>query len=152
MFVCKRKTRTSATLLLLDCIMIQLPSSKVTCCADVIGSNCKLSGNGRLGSVGNYRSSAHFSQGPTAYAPLTYEAPALPHILCLASVCRCWFQSVKVAVCGRFVANVHHLLRTSHLRHDTSGWFHRPSEDCFRLRSWLIDEINVCRITNPLLS
>ena len=102
----------------------------------------------------NFPATVHpyFIQGPTAYAPLTYEAPALPHILCLASVCRCWFQSVRVAVCGRFVANVHHLLRTSHLRHDTSEWIHRPSEARFRLRSWLIDEINVCRITNPLLS
>ena len=92
----------------------------------------------------------YFLQGPTSYVPFTCEAPALPHVLVPASVCRCWFQSITMAVCGRYVANVHHLLRSSQLRHDTSEWIHRSCEDRFRFRAWLIDEINVCRITNPM--
>ena len=55
-----------------------------------------------------------------------------------------------MAVCDRYVANVHHLLCSSHLRHDTPEWIHRSYEDRFRFRAWLIYEINVCRIVNPL--
>ena len=81
----------------------------------------------------NFRAVVHpyFIQGPTAYAPFTYEAPAVPHILCFASVCRSWCQSVNSAVRDRIMVNVHHLLHVSHLRHDTSERLHRPSEDRF---------------------
>ena len=81
----------------------------------------------------NFRAVVHpfFMQGPIAYAPLTYEAPAIPHILCFASVCRSWCQSVNSAVRDRIMVNVHHLLHVSHLRHDTSERLHRPSEDRF---------------------
>ena len=66
----------------------------------------------------------HFIQGPTALAPVTYDAPAFPHVLCFASVCRSWFQSTKRAVCNRFYVNTRRLLHVAQLRHDTVEWLH----------------------------
>ena len=86
----------------------------------------------------------HFLQGPSVYTPFTYEAPAVPHIVCLSCVCRSWYQSI--------VRVVYQLWRPSQLRHDTVEWLHRSNEDRFRLGSWLIDDINLCRIIAPLES
>ena len=33
----------------------------------------------------------YFLQGSTVYTPFTYEAPALPHIICFAGGCRSWY-------------------------------------------------------------
>ena len=90
------------------------------------------------------------TDGSTAYAPMTYEAPAIPHILSLASVCTTWFRSVINAEKDRVLVNVHQLFRASHLRHDTTEWLHRPNEDRFRVRSWLIAELRLCRLANPI--
>ena len=92
----------------------------------------------------------YFLQGPTVYTPFTYEAPALPHIVCFAGVCRSWYQSIVRVVGGRIFTNVYQLWRLSQLRHDAVEWLHRSDEDRFRLGSWLIDDINLCRITAPL--
>ena len=92
----------------------------------------------------------YFLQGPTVYTPFTYEAPALPHIVCFAGVCRSWYQSIVRVVGGRIFTNVYQLWRLSQLRHDAVEWLHRSDEDRFRLGSWLIVDINLCRVIAPL--
>ena len=61
-----------------------------------------------------------------------------------------WFRSVINAVKNRVLVNVPQLLRISHLRHDTTEWLHRPNEGRFRLHSWLISELRLCRVANPV--
>ena len=92
----------------------------------------------------------NFIQGPTAYAPVTYEVHALPHVLCFARVCRSWLQSVNLAVGNRIMINIRRPLHVAQLRHDTVEWLHRPSEDRFRFRSPLIAEIPLLKVTDPL--
>ena len=65
----------------------------------------------------------YFIQGPTALGTLIYDAPAFPHVLCFASVCRSWFQSIKRAVLNQFYVNTRRLLRVAQLRYDTVEWF-----------------------------
>ena len=93
-----------------------------------------------------------FLQGPSVYTLFTYEAPAVPHIVCFACVCRSWYQSIVRVVGGRIFTNVYQLWWLSQLRHDTVEWLHRSNEDRFRLGSWLIDDINLCLIIAPLES
>ena len=92
----------------------------------------------------------YFIQGPTALATLIYDAPAFPHVLCFASVCRSWFESIKRAVFDQFYVSTHRLLRVAQLRYDTVEWLHRPNDDRFRFRSSLITEITLLRVVDPL--
>ena len=92
----------------------------------------------------------YFIQGPTALAPLIYDAPAFPHVLCFASVCRSWFKSIKRAVFSRFYVNARRLLHVAQLRYDTVEWLHRSNDDRFHFRSSLITEITLLRVVGPL--
>ena len=83
----------------------------------------------------------YFLQGPTDFAPMAYDAPAFPNVLCLASVCRSWFQSMVRAIRNMLYVNLRRLLHVARLRHDTVEWLHLPNEDRVRFRSWLITEI-----------
>ena len=92
----------------------------------------------------------YFIQGPTAFAPMTFDAPAFPHVLCFASVCRSWFQSIARAIRNRLYVNTQRLLQVAGLRHDTVEWLHLPNEDRVRFRSWLTTEITLPRVIAPL--
>ena len=93
-----------------------------------------------------------FIQGPTIYIPRIYEAPAVPHMISPASICKAWFQSVLDAAQDRVTVNNHnhHLLPTSQLCYYTTEWLHRPTEDRFRIHTFLITEFRLCRVVNPL--
>ena len=91
----------------------------------------------------------YFLQGPT-YAPLTYDAPDFPRFLTFAAVSHCWYQAVLRAVRDRVMIDLPHLLRVSQRLEDTFEWIHRPNEDRFRFRAWLIYEINLLRIIGPV--
>ena len=91
-----------------------------------------------------------FIQGPTIYIPMTYEAPAIPHMIPPAILCKTWFQSVLDATQDRAIVNIRHLLLTSQLCFYTTEWLHRPTEDRFRIHTVLITEPRLCRVVNPL--
>ena len=92
----------------------------------------------------------YFIQGPTAFAPMAYDAPAFPRVLCFASICRSWFQSTVIAIRNRLYVNTQRLLQVARLRHDTAEWLHLPNEDRVRFRSWLIIENILFRVVAPL--
>ena len=91
----------------------------------------------------------YFLQGPTAYTPITYDAPDFPRVLAFAAVSHCWYQAVMRAVCDRIMIDVPHL-RISQRLEDTFEWIHRPNQDRFRFRAWLIYEINLLRVIGPV--
>ena len=55
---------------------------------------------------------------------LKYTAPAWPHIIVLASVCRLWNHSVSRAVSGRHMINFPKLQHTAQTRHSEHYWAH----------------------------
>ena len=92
----------------------------------------------------------YFIRGPTVFVPMAYDAPAFPHVLCFASVCRSWFQSIVRAIRNRLYVNTWRLLQVARLRHDMVEWLHLPNEHRVRFRSWSIAEITLLRVADPL--
>ena len=56
---------------------------------------------------------------------LKYTAPAWPHIIVFASVCRLWNNSVSRAVSGRHMINFRKLQYTAQTRHSEHYWAHQ---------------------------
>ena len=59
-------------------------------------------------------------------------------------------MNVVRAIRNRLYVNTWQLLQVARLRHDTVEWLHLPNEDRVRFRSWLIAEISLLRVVDPL--
>ena len=85
--------------------MLQRHGHDMVCELEAFVQNCQERGLPFPADVPPY-----FIQGSTALAALIYDVPAFPHVLCFASVCRSWFESIKRAVFDQFYVNTHRLL------------------------------------------
>ena len=81
---------------------------------------------------------------------LEYSAPALPHLLVFASVCRSWNTSIAGAIQGHYMINHRRLTLQSQRRYLTFYWSHSYYEDRFTYYAGLIPEMQLLLIRSPV--
>ena len=81
---------------------------------------------------------------------LKYTAPAWPHIIVFASVCRLWNNSVSRAVSGRHMINFRKLQYTAQTRHSEHYWAHGRWDDRFSFTSEFIVEMQLMVVRSPI--
>ena len=81
---------------------------------------------------------------------LNYTAPAWPHIIVFASVCRLWNNSVSRAVSGRHFINFRQLQYTAQTRYSEHHWAHGRWEDRFSFTSEFIIEMQLMVVSSPV--
>ena len=81
---------------------------------------------------------------------LKYTAPAWPHIIVLASVCRLWNNSVSRAVSGRHMINFRRLQYTAQTRYSEHYWAHGRWDDRFSFTSDFIIEMQLMTVRSPV--
>lgn len=83
-------------------------------------------------------------------AQLKYLAPAWPHIVVLASVCRLWNNSVSRVVAGKYLINFRQLQHAAQTRHSEHYWAHGRWDDRFSFTSDFIIELQLMTVRSPV--
>ena len=79
-----------------------------------------------------------------------FAIPALPQMICAASVCRCTLHSVARQISEMALIDTMMLVRLAQQKEMIFDWIQRPLEDRYRLCASLIGYMELKRIKHPL--
>ena len=89
-------------------------------------------------------------QGPILYVPVMFAIPALPQMICAASVCRWTLNSIIRQINHMALIDTMMLVRMAQQQEMIFDWIQRPLEDRYRLCASLIGYMELKRVKHPL--